>query len=377
MPLNIEQVPGFIETVLKKYIKVEWNDVSLALQEFYYASRLFDKASNDTMGGPFCEWKLQVANPGNFQLSGPYAIDSTNRIEMMTHGNAAWSQNTTNYTFDITEEVFKRSAEEIVNHMDVLEHAMLNDYWQGMEDLMFSSGPANATLVPRPPFSLTWWIQAMPMTSAATTTTAGVPAYTTPGFYGGNPPGFANCGNVDCTKYKNWSNRCFTYSQVSHDDFVNKIVESMDKCNFKPPAPYAQLAAGKPKWELLTTYSRIQAARNLLQQGNDNIGSNLAEHADGACYIRNVPMNHVPAWWNSGSINKRTDGVLLGVNWSKFKAFYAPGLRMTKRAPFQVHSPQPMHNVRMRCMDDSNQIVCLDRRSNFIGTSLNWVTEND
>ena len=373
MALNIEQVPGFIETVLKKYFKVDWKDISLPLQEYYYPSRLFTQASTETMGGPFCEWKLQVANPGNFSLSGPYAVDATNRVEMLTHGNMGWSQNTTNYTVDITEDVFKRSAEEIINHMDVLEHAMYNDYWAGMEDLMMGPGPTGPTLVPRPPSGPLWWIQPMPMTSAATRTVAGVPAHTGSGFYGGNPPGFSECGNVDCTKYTNWSNRCFTYSQVSRNDFIDKVMECMDKCYFKPAQSYPELALGKQKWEFLTTYSRIQLMGRLLQQGNDNIGDDLAAHG-GVCYIRNVPVSWVPAWTNSQSANLRTDGVFLGLNWTKFKAFYAPGLRMVKRTPYQ---DKDRHNVRWRVMDDSNQIVCLDRRANFIGTSLTWVTEND
>ena len=373
MPLNIEQVPGFVATVLKKYTKVSWKDISLPLQNYYFAGRLFDKASNDTMGGPFCEWKLQISNPGNFALSGPYAVDVTNRVEMMTHGNMGWSQNTTNYTYDITEPVFKRSAQEIIDHMKVMEHAMLNDYWAGMEDLMFGTGPTSSTTVPRAPSGPLWWIQTMPMSVATTESVAGTPTYTTPGFYGGNPTGFSDCGGVSATTYENWRNRCFNYSVFNRDDAIDKTMESMDKCVFTPPAPYAELAGGKPKWELLTTYSRIQLARRLLQAGNDNIGNDLAAHG-GVVYIRNVPMNWVPAWTNSNSTNKRTDGIILGINWSKFKAYYAPGLRMVKRAPYQ---DSERHNVRWRVMDDSNQIVCLDRRACFAGTSLSWVTEND
>jgi hypothetical protein len=322
------------------------------------------------MGGPFCEFKLQVSNPGNFSLSGPYAVDSTNRIEMMTHGGMPWSQNTTNYTYDITEDVFKRSAEEIVNHMDVLEHAMHNDYWAGMEDLMFSDGPTSTTTVPRAPSGPLWWIQPMPGTWSSGTFT---PTYSTPGWYGGHPTGFSDVAGISCTTYKNWSNRAFTYKVVSRNDFVEKILESMDKCYFKPPAPYAELAPGKPKWEFLTTYSRIQQCRQLLGQGNDNIGDNLGVHS-GVVYIRNVPMNWVPAWTVSTSSNARTDGVILGINWTKFKAYYAPGLRMVKRAPFQ---DKERHNVRWRVMDDSNQIVCLDRRANFRGHCETSVTETD
>ncbi len=372
MPLNIEQVPGFVETVLKKYVTPTWQDISLPLQEYYFAGRLFDKASLDSMGGPFIEWKLQVANPGNFSLSGPYAVDATNRQELMTHGSLGWSQSTVNYTYDVTEDAFKRSAQEIVNHMDVLEHAMMNDYWVAMEDLMFGTGPSSPNQVPRPPSSLFWWLQPMPMTTAATSTTAGTPKYTSPGFYGFNPPGFSSTALIDATKYTNWANRAFTYSVMSRDDFVDKTIESIDKCRFKPAAQYADTTQGyKPKWELLTTYSRLAICRRLLQQANDNVGDDLAQHS-GVCYIRGVPMNWIPNWTNPNSSNIQYLGPIMGVNWKTFKAYYAPGLRMQKRAPYQ---DKDRHNVRWRVMDDSMQIICYDRRANFIGTSLNWVTE--
>jgi hypothetical protein len=80
----------------------------------------------------------------------------------------------------------------------------------------------------------------------------------------------------------------------------------------------------------------------------------------------------VPAWTNSSSENARSDGVILGVNWKTFKWYYLAGRAQRKRAPFQ--HPE-MSNVRLRCMDDSGQIVCFNRRANFRGYSTATVTE--
>jgi hypothetical protein len=109
----------------------------------------------------------------------------------------------------------------------------------------------------------------------------------------------------------------------------------------------------------------------LLQLGNDNIGDDMAAHS-GTVYIRGVPLNWVAAWTNAASQNARTDGIVLGVNWSTFKAYYAAGRRMRKRKAFQ--HPE-MSNVRVRCMDDSVQIVCFNRRANFRGYCTETVTE--
>jgi len=146
----------------------------------------------------------------------------------------------------------------------------------------------------------------------------------------------------------------------------------MDLCTFEPPVARSDIKPeGRHRWELLTTHSRVAACRRLLQLGNDNIGDDLAAHS-GTVMIRGVPMTWVPAWTNSASENARTDGIILGVDWNTFDCYYASGRSMRKRKPFQ--HPQ-MSNVRVRCMDDSLQIVCYNRRANFRGYCTETVTE--
>jgi hypothetical protein len=146
----------------------------------------------------------------------------------------------------------------------------------------------------------------------------------------------------------------------------------MDKCQFTPAHNYSELApASKSNWELLTTYSRVKTARRILQAGNDNIGTELDRYK-GAVMLRGVPMVWVPAWSNQDLGLARTDGLVLGVNWSTFHYYFASGLRMVKRAPYQ---DKDKHNVRWRVMDDSGQIVCFDRRANFAVNSSATVTE--
>ena len=153
---------------------------------------------------------------------------------------------------------------------------------------------------------------------------------------------------------------------------MEKIINSMDLCQFEPPVTRPDIVdQSKENWELLTTHSRLAAGRRLLQLGNDNIGDDMAARS-GTVYIRGVPLNWVPAWTNSASENVRTDGIVLGVNWSTFKCFYAAGRVMRKRKAFQHPD---MSNVRVRSMDDSLQLVCFNRRANFRGYCTETVTE--
>ena len=326
--LAIDQVDDFLESVMHKYVKVDWKDVSLPLQKFWFAERLFSKAQADEMEGDLVTWKLQVTNPGNFQVIGLYADDVNNRTDLLTHGSMFWSMNTTNYTYDISEPIFRSSKVQILNYINVQEHAMFNDYFMGMEKLMFGSGPTSPTQSPRPPSGLLWWLQ--PYTATAGYT---LPTGTTSGFLGLDPSGFSSVGTggISSTQYPGWRNRCGCYQNFTQDDAVDTIIESMDKCMFTPAHSYTELMPGqKPQWELLTTYSRVKLARKIAQTSNDDLGSDIGKYK-GSVMIRGVPMVWVPAWSNQEFGLAQTNGPIVGVNWATWKYYFASGLRMVKR----------------------------------------------
>jgi hypothetical protein len=318
------------------------------------------------MVGAMCKWKLEVRYADNFQVVGLYHRDSSNRVNVLDEGTMHWAMSTTNYHYDIDEEVFGQGAEQIVNYIKLREDGMMKSFFAGMEELMFGPGPSSATQSPMPPSSLLWWI-----TSTSDSTTEN---NATEGFNGAEPLGFGSVGvgGIACSTYAAWKNRTFPYTTVDRDDFVEKVINSMDLCEFKPPISRPDIVdQQRPNWELLTTHSRVAAARRLFQLGNDNIKDDLAAHS-GSVYIRGVPMTWVPAWTNAASPNARTDGIVMGVNWKTFKWYYRSGRSMRKRAPFQ--HPE-MSNVRVRCMDDAGQIVCFNRRGNFRGYCTETVTE--
>ncbi len=357
MALSIEQLDDFVHAYLQEYVMGEWQDISLPLQEYYFASRLFDKMKKAEMTTSLCKWKLEVRNPDNFQVVGLYHRDSSNRVNVLDDGSMRWAMTTTNYNYDLDEEIFGQGAKQIVNYVKLREDGLMKSFFAGMEDLMFGEGPTSPTQNPNPPSSLLWWITAS----------------ATEGFNGTEPTGFESTGvgGIKTSDYKAWKNRTFAYSAVSQADFVKKVTRSMDLCEFKPPLPRPDIAPSRPKWELLTTYSRVEACRDLLAQGNDNIGKDLATYQD-TVMIRRVPLIHVPAWSNTESVNLRNDGIVLGVNWATFKWYYQAGRSQRKRKPYQ--HPE-MSLVRVRPMDDSGQIVCFNRRGNFRGYYADYATD--
>ena len=60
MALGIEALDDFVASYLQKYIMGKWQDISLPLQEYMFASRLFDKANKREMSTSQCKWKIKV-----------------------------------------------------------------------------------------------------------------------------------------------------------------------------------------------------------------------------------------------------------------------------------------------------------------------------
>lgn len=369
MALGIEQIDDFVNSIHQRYTgeeKLAAQDISKPLQKYKFASRLFDAAKKDEMSTSQMKFKIKVKTNDNFQVVGLYHRDSSDRVNVLDEGSLKWGLTTTNYHYDIDEEIFRTGGRQIYDYIEGLEQDMMDSFYMGMEDLLFGAGPSSPTQSPFPPVSLLWWI-----TSTSDSTTEN---NATEGFTGREPLGWGSngVGGVSAVTYDTWRNRAFSYTTIDRDDFIEKTITSMDLCMFEPPTQRNDIVPqAKADWELLTTYSRLAACRRLLQLGNDNIGDDLAAHS-GTVYIRGVPMVWIPAWTSAASINLRTDGIILGVNWNTFKCYYAAGRRMRKKKAFQ--HPQ-MSNVRVRNMDDSFQLACFNRRGNFRGYCTETVTE--
>jgi len=378
--LGLNNIDDFLETVKPKYVLMSWKDISMSLQEYYFASRLFSKAAPDSQESDHVEWRVQIANNQTFKFTGLFADDQTVRQDLLTHAKMGWSMSTANYIYDINEDIFRTSAVKIIEYMRTLEHSMYNSYFEGMERAMFSGGPSSSTQTEPPPASLLWWLQAYNGNTSSYSSdygTALVAGAGSSNFLGMDPPGFQAVGTATLSRITNrgWRNRVGVYAAVTQDDLIDTTLECLRKCQFKPAHQYAELApSGRPKWELLTTYSRIKELDRILANSNDNVKGDVATYKAGVPMISGVPVVWVPAWSDQEFGTARTDGVMLGVNWSTFKWYSAAGRRMVRRPPWQ--DPHKS-DVRWVKISDSGQLVCFDCRQNFNITCTSTVTESD
>jgi hypothetical protein len=357
IPLN--QMDDFILANIPEYEYMSWQDISLPLQRYYYAQKLFSKAKPDEMDGAMLKWDVQYAYDDTAAVTGPHDPDTTSRVDTLTQGTMFWSFVKANYTYDLREDIFNGQDVRILKWLDTKEHGLYNSFFSLMERLMFGTGPTSPTMEKPPPASLLWWLPAYTATTNYTFA-SGV----TSDFLGLDPAGFSaiGTGGISRVNFPNWRHRVGTYNVFSEDDAVDTIIECMDKCMFTPAKAYAELTPSEgPEWELLTTYSRIKLARKIASTQNDNLKGNLDKWKD-VVLIRGVPMNWVPAWTNQSFGTNQTNGPVLGINWKSWKFFTKASLNMVKSPP---ERDKDNHLGRWRFLDHSCQIVCLNSRNNF------------
>lgn len=370
MSISPEQFESILETVHDEYPSPSSQDISMELQKYWWADRLLkgDKLSKARASGAYVKWKYEVDYADNFQVVGMYHRDSSSRVDILEEAQMKWGMTTTNYHVDIDEEVFTQGSRQIFDWFAAQEAGLLKSLYAGMENLIFGTGPASPTQKPFPPVSILSWVTATDDSTSENNSEEGFDGY--------DPVGWGSTGisNLLRSTYPQLKNRTFPYTEVSPLDMVKKMVRSMDKCLFSPPVARPNIVPeGAPRWEVLTTHSRVEGLRDIADSKNDNHGNDVAKYGNGAL-VRGVEVNWVPAWTNTSSVVARTDGIILGVDWATMDWMQNPGRKMRKHKPYQ--HPE-MSNVRIRKMDDAGQLVCYNPRSNFRGYCTATVTETD
>lgn len=338
-----DQLDDFVNLTLKKFERNKWVDLSLDLQEFICASRLFRKGKVRSMGGSKFNWKLQVRNTGTARHTEMFDEDVTNIVNLSTQAEVDYTKQTVNFSYDRDEEVFQTTPEEIVNVINMRRHAAYNDYFVLMEEALWSA-PASSSLSPRQPYGIPFWIQ----------------KNATAGFTGGDPSGFSSgAAGVSTTTYPNWKNYSFPYTAVTRDDFVKKLKKAHTFCMFKAPHSFNELAGGQD-YEFFTTYAVLEGLELIVESRNDNLGTDLGTYNGGEIMYRRTPIIWAPYLTANDTSNP-----FYGVNWKTMFLATKKGKQGIQWDPAEKAPNQ--HSVKIVHGDGWSQIACENRRGNFVG----------
>jgi hypothetical protein len=273
-----------------------------------------------------------------------FAQDVTKVEDVTTQGNVPWAKQSTNYSYDIDEDLFQSDRETIIRELQLREHDALSDLAELNETNLWSAPSSSADTVP---MGIPFWLQKNISTPEGA-------------FNGGNPDGFtAGCAGISSTTYPRFRNWTFKYTNVSTDDMVRKVKKSLAFTNFRAPVPHPELGYGKSDYAIFTTYRVQEPLERLAESRNDNLGSDVAK------YLNAVTIGGTPVKWVPYLEANDTSDPLYGINWKVFRPYCKKGATMRRSKPKQA----PLqHTVRNVFIDNWMNFICVNRRACFVGS---------
>lgn len=355
MPANVALTPDKIDDLvaatLEKAIKRDWVDISLPYQHYEFARR-FMKETNEVSSHKLT-WIIQHQNTGSARVTGLFDTDQVDVKNLLVKAEIAWAKVTASFRYDQDEPEFNGPPEQIVDYVAARKHSMYNDYFELMEQLLWTD-PA-ATTDPRSPAGVAYWVQKQSGSAA-----------TDFGFNGGNPAS-ENAAGLDVGTYDRWKNGTFLWSSQTDEDLYDKISTACDKTNFKAPSSFNELAGGDPDFGFYTTHSVLQGMRRHAKESNDNLGNDIGAYR-GMILFKSIPVVWVPAFTEDTSADAYvTDNPFYGINWKTISWCYQAGKAQKITGPKEVANA---HTVRDVFLDSWGQFKCLNRRANFVGAQV-------
>lgn len=342
--LTPDQIDDFVTLTQPHFKRHRWTDISLEYQE-YESARILTEKNVVEQGGQYISFRVQTKNTGNARNTGLFDKDITRIDDVMIEGQIPWTKQTTNYSYDIDEDLFQSDRETIIREMVVREHEAMNSLAELNEENLWNSplGPTDNR-----PYGIPYWL-----CKDATTDAEG-------GFYGTTPNGnFSTVGGINPTTYPRWRNWTFGYSSVSTGDMVRKTKKAIVFTKFVAPHKYPELGMGDWKYQMYTTYRVCEPLERLAETRNDRLGSDVARFM-GQVTIGGIPIKHVFYL----EANDTSDPIY-GVCWREFRPFVKKGRNMYRHKP---KAGARQHTVREVHIDTWMNYCVYNRRNMFVGS---------
>lgn len=343
MALTPDQIDDFVQLTLKLFKRRSWTDLSLEYQH-YPSMKLLTGKGVQERGGEQISFRVQTRNTGNARNSGMFQQDITKVEDVMISAQVPWAMQTTNFSYDIYEDLFQSEKETIIRELQVREHDAMNSMAE-LNEQNFWSAPTDPS--DTRPMGIPYWMV------KNTSNLEG-------NFTGGNPAGFSGgAAGVDSSLYPRWRNWAFGYTAISRDDLVRKVKRAITFTDFQPPVPHPELGFGNSQFNIYTTYRVQEPLERLAESRNDNLGSDVAK------YMNQVTIGGVPLMWVPYLEANDTSDPLYGINWGVLRPFVKTGCNMRRNPP---KGSARQHTVREVHIDNWMNYICYNRRKTWVGS---------
>lgn len=356
MSIAIEKIPDFVESVLDKYKRDAYTDLTLKYRH-KCAKKYFSEASMNWAAGAKYNFKVRVATENNARVTELYDKDSTNIVSMFDSGEVPWSMYTTNFTYDIREEAFQQGAESgqiLIDYIRAKSHGMYEDFWDLLEQHFFES-PVSVNQTPRPLLGISHWIQKNGSVATGARN-------------GGNPSGFpAGAAGIDSNTYERWNNWTFAHDgTVTGQGFVERVWEAQVESHFEATHAYPAIVPANTdeKFVMYTTLGMMKQIGRWLRAQNDNLGKDVTAMYGTTQVLNGNVVKEVPYLTKNYSGPGDGNDPFYGINVESLKFARKRGEWMKRRKPVFMDDA---HTVQIVHMDSVIASVCEDRAANFVG----------
>jgi hypothetical protein len=344
MAIRPHDVDDFVLLTIDNYDKGKWERVLGDDYPEYASTRIIESKGIKETGGAKLKWPLQSGTVDTARnTTGLYDVDQTATGDIASMAEITWAMQTTNWSYDIDEELFQDDDLTIVDMLKMRESDCLSNMVKLNETNLWSAPSSTADTRPN---GIPYWVV------KDVTTVEGA-------FTASLPSGHTTVAGVDpavATGHRNWA---FGYTSATIDDLVRKSKRAMRHTSFTAPKPHPQLSfGGQMQKEIWTTEDVMAALEVECENRNENHGNELMR------YVDNVVLKGVPVRisWQLDATDA-TDP-FYGVDWAQIRPFVKRGANMRRK----IKESPTQRNVRTVHYDTWMNYRCVSRKRLWVGS---------
>lgn len=335
-------------------------DLASLVPDAFVALNVLNRAKKKG-GSHTVTWRLKVRNVGNYRSDVElFDEDQPARDDMFEQGQDRYTGLNIGTFYDTDEDEFAHPDVAVkVDYLKELIEAAIQRMMLGFSADLWSY-PATASKK---------GIHGFPYWIAYSSATA-VEAF---GFNGTAVYGDDTVGGVNETEVTQWNNGTGVFDTLASEDGLDLLSKAMRRCHFRTQSS----KIGSPDnrdvsglYSFYTTEDNFEALERYTRNQNDNVGRDLGEYR-GSVMFRQTPIQYLYEFTEeeleegiaNPAYGKHTNNPIYGVNWSTFKFLTKLGMGFRKNGPRQAPNQR---NVRRVDWDQYCQLVCTNRRDNFV-----------
>lgn len=317
-------------------------DISDNLNDYVFAREVLRKGKTRTVeGGKSFSWRVMTNDTGSASHTGLAYEDETSQVDLLTEATADWRHSQVNYSM-IKQVVQMNSGADVqLADLEMLQEKAALKAWVALIEATWFGPPVASTDLVTPWGLATWIVK-----------------NASEGFNGGNPSGYSSIG-LDASSFPNWKNWTFLYTDVTDDDFINKLHKMLTYTEFKPAVDGLPLLNKGDDFMFFSNYGLIRPLERYLKTNNENLGVDITKYA-GSVVVNRRPVQWVP-FLDADTTNPFYSVCMADVFLYRLRNFW---MRKTT-----LENLPGRHNVKGTWFDFTWQNVFVNRRRSGVGAT--------